>query len=52
VIEQWWNSDACDLGSFMSFSSFWDIIDRILSFCNSLGVWFCICWWHKTIWQK
>jgi hypothetical protein len=52
VMRQWWNSDAFDLGSFLSFSSFWDVIDRILSFCNSLGVWLCICWWHKTIWQK
>jgi hypothetical protein len=26
------------LGSSMSFSSFWDVIDHILSFCNALGV--------------
>jgi hypothetical protein len=42
VMEQWWNSDAFDLSSFMSFSSFWDVIDDILSFCNAFEVWLCI----------
>jgi hypothetical protein len=43
VIQQsclWFGPFFCDfdLGSSMSFSSFWDVIDYILSFCNALGV--------------
>jgi hypothetical protein len=59
VIKQWWdsdetlmqqssNSDAFELGSFMSFSRFWDVIDHILFFCNAFEVWLCICWDHST----
>jgi hypothetical protein len=67
VMEQWWNSDAFDLRTLMSFAWFWDVIDHILFFCNALGcVWWkkqrsnsdetvmrqgCV-WWHKTIWKK
>jgi hypothetical protein len=35
VMQQWSNSDAFELGSFMSFSRFWDVIDHILFFCNA-----------------
>jgi hypothetical protein len=38
MMEQWSNSDAFDLSSLMSFSSFWDGIDHFLSFCNALGL--------------
>jgi hypothetical protein len=38
VMQQWWNSDAFDLSFITLFSSFWDVIDHILSFCNALGV--------------
>jgi hypothetical protein len=38
VMQQRWNSDAFGLSSFMSFARFWDVIDRILSFCNALKV--------------
>jgi hypothetical protein len=38
VMQKCWNSDAFDLGSFVSLSRFWDVI-HILSFCNALGVW-------------
>jgi hypothetical protein len=38
VMWQWWNSDAFDLSFITLFSSFWDVIDHILSFCNALGV--------------
>jgi hypothetical protein len=41
-----------DLSKFMSLSRLWDVIDQFLSFCNALEVLLCICWWHKTIWQK
>jgi hypothetical protein len=55
--QQWCDSDttvmpliralfcAFDLGSLMSFSSFWDVIDHILSFWNALGV----CQWSFFI---
>jgi hypothetical protein len=37
-MQQWCNSDAFDLGSFMSFALFRDVIDCIVSCCNALGV--------------
>jgi hypothetical protein len=52
VMEQWCNSDASELSSFMSFSSFWDVMDSILSFCHALEVLLLIWWWHKTYCQK
>jgi hypothetical protein len=56
VMQQWSNSDAFELGSsdafdlsFLTlFSSFSDVIDQILSFCNALEVWLLIWWWNKT----
>jgi hypothetical protein len=48
VMQQWLNSDAFDLSFLMTSSSFWDVFDHILLFCNALGVF----WWHKTFWQK
>jgi hypothetical protein len=42
VMAKWCNSDRTvmrfDLSVIMTFSSFWDGIDHILSFCNALGV--------------
>jgi hypothetical protein len=38
VMQQWLNSDAFDLSFLMTSSSFWDVIDHILLFCNALGV--------------
>jgi hypothetical protein len=46
LMQQWWNSDAFDLSSFMSFSSFRDVIDHIISFNNALEVWLLIWWWN------
>jgi hypothetical protein len=52
VMEQWCNSDAFDLGSFVSFSRICNVIDHILSFCDAFEVWLCICCLHKTYCQK
>jgi hypothetical protein len=52
VMEQWWNSDAYELSSFLLFWRFWDVIDHILSFCNVLEVLYLIWCWHKTYCQK
>jgi hypothetical protein len=52
MMRQWCNSDAFDLGIFMSIASFRDVIDPILSFCNALEEWLLIWWWNKTFWQK
>jgi hypothetical protein len=52
VTEQWWNSDAFNLSTFILLSRFWDVIDHILSLNNALEVWLLIWWWNITFWQK
>jgi hypothetical protein len=44
-MQQWSNSDAWDLSSFMYFFSIWDVIDHIFSFCNALKV--LQQWWNS-----